>query len=101
MKHTKGIWRYSEVFKHITTSKKGIIKGSKGICDIVSFNKSDDEIRANAKLIAAAPELLKALSKIYKSWDNWELEVSKKDKDSCNDMYKLWKEAKQAIKKAT
>ena len=63
-KGTKGKWRYSNEFQCITVSKKGVIEGSKTICDIsncVGFDYSGKEFNANAKLIAAAPELLKAL----------------------------------------
>ena len=72
-KGTKGEWRYSDEFQCITVSKKGVIEGSKTICDIsthVGFDYSGKEFNANAKLIAAAPELLKALQTCLKRITN-------------------------------
>lgn len=59
LKHTKGAWRFSESFHEVTTSPPGILEGSKSICTISDWLKTGDEIIANAKLIAAAPLLLK------------------------------------------
>ncbi len=67
---TKGEWRFSDQYDLITVSKKGIIEGSKTICDL-NLNVGDmeniDEMTANANLIAAAPDMYHAL-KHLKEW---------------------------------
>lgn len=63
-KITEGNWRYSTAFKTVTTSRPGILEGSKCICDLninVSFGENEGEVDANGHLISAAPKLLKAL----------------------------------------
>jgi len=61
MAHTKGEWRVSSDLTQVTTSKKGILEGSKKICHMATFCKNDDEVLSNAKLISAAPDLLEAI----------------------------------------
>ena len=66
-KGTKGKWRHSKMYDLVTTSKEGIVEGSKTICDInkdVSFDYSGKEALANTQLIVAAPELLKACKEL-------------------------------------
>jgi hypothetical protein len=63
-KGTKGDWRHSHEFDCITTSRPGIIEGSKTICNLnmsPSFDYSGQEARANAKLISKAPEMLQMI----------------------------------------
>lgn len=60
-KGTKGEWRVAYDLTQVTTSKKGILEGSKKICHMATFCKTEEEVKANAKLIAAAPKLLNAL----------------------------------------
>lgn len=62
--YTKGNWRYSTEFSEVTTSKIGIIEGSKSICAISNFDKSKEEIETNGKLISAAPEMFEALKRV-------------------------------------
>ena len=59
-KGTKKPWRTSKDFREVTTSKIGVLEGSKKICTMASYCKTDDEVEANGKLIAAAPDLLEA-----------------------------------------
>ena len=93
MAHTKGEWRVSSDLTQVTTSKKGILEGSKKICHMATFCKNDDEVLSNAKLIAAAPDLLEACLKVTES----ELGCA----PSVEYMDKLKKICEQAIKKAT
>ena len=58
--YTKEKWRYSEEYQEVTTSKIGIIEGSKSICAVCTFSKVTEEIQANGRLISASPELLEA-----------------------------------------
>ena len=77
-KGTKGEWRYSDEFQCITVSKKGVIEGSKTICDIsthVGFDYSGKEFNANARLIAAAPVLLKEHLMDLKHLKTWRSEL--------------------------
>jgi hypothetical protein len=62
---TKGEWRISKDGTEVTTSKIGILEGSKRICHITEFGKTDDEKLANAKLIAASPELLQTVIELH------------------------------------
>ena len=76
MKHTKGPWKIGK--SNIVTVKeeygdirKGYIDidsdrwGGLAICYRHEINESDAECEANAKLIAAAPDLLEALIALY------------------------------------
>jgi hypothetical protein len=63
-KITEGNWRFSTAFKTVTTSRPGILEGSKCICDLntnVSHDENQGEVDANGHLISAAPKLLKTL----------------------------------------
>ena len=69
-KHTKGEWGirfkrrigYNASHTIIYADKEGI---AENICEFDGQNK---QIEANAKLIAAAPEMLDALQKMYDVW---------------------------------
>jgi hypothetical protein len=61
---TENKWRYSQEYQEVTTSKDGIIEGSKSICAISTFDKSKEEIESNGKLISAAPEMFEALKRV-------------------------------------
>lgn len=85
-KHTTlGEWEVEHVIKQNGDAyyKVGIELGT-SICNITTRNS--EQARANAKLIAAAPELLKALQKAqahleYCGWgDSWERECANEDK---------------------
>jgi hypothetical protein len=60
MTHTPGPWRYSEGFCTITTSRRGILEGSKEIATVSEFDKSPETVRANGLVMTAAPDLLAA-----------------------------------------
>lgn len=60
-KGTNKNWRTSKDFREVTTSKIGVLEGSKKICTMSSFCKTDDEVESNAKLIAAAPKMFEML----------------------------------------
>ena len=92
-KGTKKLWRTSKDFREVTTSKIGVLEGSKKICTMASYCKTDDEVEANAKLIAAAPDLLNACLKVIKGGYGCGPSVEYMDS--------LKKECELAIKKAT
>ena len=84
MKHTKGNWYASE--GQIYPEETG-----KTLALIPYYDKDDKEQEANANLIAAAPDMLKALKKADDFFrDNYEqIELS------------FWREIQDAIQKAT
>lgn len=95
IKHTKSPWIQSEFNPQNIVTSEDPMK-STTICIISGNVKREEEIMANAKLIAAAPELLKAISDIIESIDNDYGAFKAVDKDSLYIKY-----AREAIKKAT
>ena len=94
MKHTKGNWKAL----HLAESPRDItiVSGATKIA-IIDRDKPEWQDVANAKLIAAAPELLEALQHIV-SMNG----VGYKDaKHFIKDLQPLIKDAIEAIKKAT
>lgn len=97
MKHTPGPW---------TTNPRAILSrvfadgGLRGGDDIASVHGAND--KANARLIAAAPELLEAVKAMQKACDEWAAEFTQKkramDWGVVNDAYL---KASAAIAKAT
>lgn len=63
MKHTKGNWHVDNALTIRDEHGSGIAK------TIIALNAGDGENEANAKLIAAAPELLEALRDLVE-WAN-------------------------------
>lgn len=68
IKHTPGKWAVSN---HMDNGDLVIRDKDEQIicnidCDRSAFNISDNEAKANAKLIAAAPELLEALTELLR-----------------------------------
>lgn len=98
-KGTIGNWRYSSEHSQVTTSEKGIVEGSKKICDISEYNKSFEEFEANAKLIAAAPELLEALEELL-HLHSCEQEGIASGQPSFDDWIKATEKGNEAIQKA-
>ncbi len=103
MKHTQGKW---EVSVNTNTDQKIFVKANDGkigsaICLLFEGNysvKSREEAEANAKLIAAAPELLEALQKIINDANILRLGESG---DTVKVMIDSINEGVRAIKKAT
>jgi len=60
-KGTNEDWRLTNDFSEVTTSRVGILEGSKSICAINQYGKPREEIEANAKVIVQAKNLLQAL----------------------------------------
>lgn len=93
-KGTKEDWRFSKEHLEITTSKPGILEGSKRVCTISYFRKESEEVQANGNLIAAAPLMYQYLFKRYNELDSMELNIN-------SDMFKEYQEIKELLKKAT
>ena len=79
-KHTPGPWRVDDsdeedlkvVGRPTWKCKRYGVLGEWDVCRVDELNwDNTGEVAANARLIAAAPELLEAL----KAWDRWDYEV--------------------------
>lgn len=95
MKHTQGKW---EAYK-IPDTKRTIIqikgdyyKGIVPIAEVGEYNSKELQ-EANARLIAAAPELLEALNSIVDFWDG-----NGTPEDRKNSIIKASKAIRKAIK---
>jgi len=64
-KHTPGPWRYEAGTKTIRAARENY-----WLCSMDSFDGAVDH-EANARLIAAAPELLAACEDLVNLWDEW------------------------------
>jgi len=78
MKHTKGKWTAEQTDVHISVRPWRVLQGTKIICKLDSYDRYNSEANieeeANAKLIAAAPDLLEALKNAmewFKKLDDW------------------------------
>ena len=68
-KHTPGPWEWAEKetrFTVLPSRKPSNWQGPRNICERISYRGSShwEEHRANARLIAAAPEMLEALERL-------------------------------------
>lgn len=64
-KHTPGPWRFADIEKDLDDSRLICQVGDQNIFNGDLFNPPDfDQDQANARLIAAAPDMLKALQEI-------------------------------------
>lgn len=94
-KHTPGpwgVWR-EQVFAGPFKKIPGGIKGFRAqICEMDDLDLDENEVKANARLIAAAPELLEALRRVLSSQT-----IKNPDPDSDPDVIF----ARAAIAKAT
>jgi hypothetical protein len=92
--HTPGPWRTSSTYAMVETAKLKICEVH--VNENVSENEFDfEQWRANAKLIAAAPELLAALKDLVQYLP------SVFDPEEVNDLPVLLENAKSALAKAT
>ena len=93
-KGTKGEWEIDK-----SSNEECVISIDSGVCGNIICEAPTywpDSIKnweANAKLIASAPELLKALSKIADMLDSEEMNVRSQE-------FKMWEIANEAINKA-
>ncbi len=93
-KHTPGEWRMVSHLKK--PMDLHIHVDGKSICEMPeSYSNPDNENNANAKLIAAAPELLQKLQFVIDAWDDY---IFSGDKNMVNSFVES---AKKTILKAT
>lgn len=99
-KHTQGLWKvdgitelciYDVDSRFIGLASITSIKGSND-----TYNEAYEEAKANARLMAAAPELLEALEAIQKHWNNEDNAYYGMD----DELFPIMETAKQAIAKA-
>lgn len=112
MTHTPGPWYIGKVYfnRHEGASLDGNITTVKmpGACEapVVSLGAPKPEIEANAKLIAAAPDLLDALQDCLQFVVAWRFEYADKPQDKHNNAQRdridtALRAAQNAIDKAT
>lgn len=68
-KHTPGPWCLSDESPMIIEDKHKVIVGSASTYPHSGYFPSENEAKANARLIAAAPDLLEALKSIAEFWN--------------------------------
>ena len=92
---TPGIWQvtdgWGKVGKGVSVYVRSV-EGKPVVSPIGGCHLTDDEAEANARLIAAAPELLEALKAIVNAW------LSPKEKAALT--YQMCEAARDAIAKA-
>ena len=75
MKHTKGKWLTDRPsFEEITVCTEKM-----DICTVLCIDIDEEEAEANAKLIAAAPELLNACDAVLTTWHSKLSNMHKKE----------------------
>ena len=84
MKHTSGPWEVNASQAHVGK------RAANGSLDLIANLRNGiprtDEMRANARLIAAAPALLEALETVIESHDEW------RDCSDWSEALKVWTE---------
>lgn len=93
-KITKGEWIFSEYF----SGDIGVYSEGGDGYDIALVRRRNGQAKANARLIAAAPDLLKALRLLL---DNAEIDALNETKDDNPGLYEGIQLAREAIFKAT
>lgn len=106
MPHTPGPWQYLEAIETDYLLHPEIVSEDFTICELHE-DMLDEEVVANGRLIAAAPDLLAALKQIDESWTAdipGGLESVPGGMDAINihpTHLAFWKMARAAIRKAT
>ncbi len=100
MKHTKGKWGSFENFIYVDVGKGALNFIYGRIAELFGKPK---ETEANAKLIAAAPELLEAIQKAIKISSLWtfDKDVTIEHEDEAKALHSMHLEFDRVIKKAT
>jgi hypothetical protein len=91
-KGTNEEWRLTNDFSEVTSSRVGILEGSKSICAINQYGKPREEIEANAKVIVQAKTLLEALNEMVRMYE---------EVQPAGGWQGVYESAKYAINKAT
>ncbi len=100
MKHTKGPWKVAPLESDPYENIRVVAENNRGVCElwqddapVPDYNATQ---HANARLIAAAPEMLEALIKVMSWVDNWSPEFTEEDEWAEDEIA-----ARAAIAKAT
>lgn len=96
IKHTPGPWKYHIGLDYILIESANVHNNS-CICEYKNYSDDDGESEANAKLLAAAPELFEALKELTSLAPDHSLLPT----DFDNDLMNAVKKAEAAIQKAT
>lgn len=108
--HTPGPWRKQWTIENKRTriGRWFFVSEAEGMPVVnlrgrYNFSKVPDQIEANARLIAAAPELLEALEVIYAAAESWHQDTGHEDDDpiiQCDAICACLPQMKAAIQKA-
>lgn len=94
-KHTPGPWSYWSGYNHVDKFDSEVTAEGGDIV-IARYNSLIEEGEANAKLIAAAPDLLDALDKMLDNEEQRDFEKwlrSKAPSGDCSDVQSQWLES--------
>lgn len=92
-KHTPGPWKVMPRINNFIDIEhsQNLVKGAitLALCRVQARQSWEDEAQANARLIAAAPDLLEALQGMVSAWNmvcdaqGWERDHIQQQKDAC------------------
>ena len=101
-KHTPGPWFAQAGYLTIYNLSDGNVGTTCGIAKVLRDQPGDDQAEANARLIAAAPELLDALTRMLKQFPaDSDLYAAGWDGSAINEACDAYDAARAAVRKAT
>jgi len=95
--HTPGPWRFDEAEERVVNSDHG------AIADLYARGNGDSEMLPNARLIAAAPDLLAACRLMLDEFSEWERPEEPETSPAAkarNDAVRAYEACRAAIEKA-
>lgn len=66
---SRGKWRVSSDGREVTTAPVGILDPKATVCRLEASSKAQEEVKANGKVLAAAPRMLRLLEALQEVWE--------------------------------